>query len=84
LVEATDGSDRVGDDDGDIFGEAQNITNLPGMVRTQLLQHAHKLHQSPFATDLLRIAYSEQTHLDWVTFSHLSPEVIGSALGSDS
>ena len=82
LVETTDGSD--GDRDGDLFREAQNITNFPVLLRNQLHQHAHKLHQSPFAADLLRTAYAEQTHLDWVTFSHLSAEVIGSALRSDS
>ncbi|KAG7294445.1 hypothetical protein NEMBOFW57_004518 [Staphylotrichum longicolle] len=32
--------------------------------------------------DLLRTAYAEQTHLNWVTFSHLSPAVIGSAIKS--
>ncbi len=78
MVEATDGSD------GNLLSEVQNFINFPGMLRTQLHQHAHKLHQSPFAVDLLRIAYAKQTHLDWVTFSHLSPQVIGSALGSES
>ena len=78
LVETTDGSD--GDKDGDLFGEARKFINFPGMLRNQLHQHAHKFHRSPFAADLLRTAYAEQTHLDWVTFSHLSPEVIGSAL----
>ena len=82
LVETTEHSDGDGNDD--LFGEAQTFINFPGMLRNQLHQHAHKLHQSPFAADLLRIAYAQQTHLDWVTFSHLSPEVIGSALRSDS
>lgn len=80
LVETLDGSS--GDLDKDLFRETQSLANFPEMLRTQLDQHAHNLHQSAFATDLLRTAYAEQTHLNWVTFSHLSPAVIGSALKS--
>ncbi len=82
-MESPDSDD--GNQDGPLFSaEIENIPDFPTLLRGQLRHHAHNLHQSPLAAKLLRIAYEGQPYLDWVTFSHLSPEVIGSALQSNS
>ncbi|KAG7287568.1 hypothetical protein NEMBOFW57_007080 [Staphylotrichum longicolle] len=67
-----------------LLDAAESIPNFPDLLRRELLSHAHKLHQSPLAAELLQISYSGQSHLDWVTFSHLSPATISAALASPS
>ncbi|KAK3896541.1 hypothetical protein C8A05DRAFT_39918, partial [Staphylotrichum tortipilum] len=67
-----------------LLDAAESIPNFPDLLRKELLSHAHKLHQSPLAAELLQISYSGQSHLDWVTFSHLSPATISAALASPS
>lgn len=67
-----------------LLDAAESIPNFPDLLRRELLSHAHKLHQSRLAAELLQISYSGQSHLDWVTFSHLSPATISAALASPS
>jgi hypothetical protein len=61
----------------------QTLVPFSERLRQRLEEVPDRLGPSTISSHVLRVAYTERSHLNWVSFGNLSPRVIAAAVASD-
>lgn len=61
----------------------QTLVPFSERLRQRLEEVPDRLGPSTISSHVLRVAYTERSHLNWVSFSNLLPRVIAAAVASD-